>query len=99
MIGNIAVTHKEYRATNITDNTWVRTQDIHYWVSSKQIQNMIDSQSYFAQLGGKMYWSYKINKRFGLIPTKVVVVSFCGRIKKVLTFNYANAKEFEHVTK
>lgn len=99
MIGNIAVTHKEYRATNITDNTWVRTQDIHYWVSSNQIQNMIDSQSYFTQLGGKMYWSYKINKRFGLIPTKVVVVSFCGRIKKVLTFNYSNAKELTDVTK
>lgn len=61
-------------------------------VNAYYIQNMIDSSSYFAQLGGYMNIEQKPNRRFGLVPTKIVCISICGAVKKVFTFNYNQAR-------
>lgn len=86
---NIAVTHKEYR----DNNGWSKTEDSQYMISGNQILNMQQCTEHFTKMGGKMYWSYKRNRRFGLVPAKVVVISFCGRIKKIFEFNYNYATE------
>ena len=88
-ITNIAVTHKEYRNLN---DTWKRTQNSDYAVDSKWVQNMIDCEPYFTNLGGKMFWEYKKSRKFGLVPSKVTVESICGMVRKVLIFDYQAAR-------
>lgn len=53
---------------------------------------MIDSSTYFSHLGGYMNIEHKPNRRFGLVPTKIVCVLICGAVKKVFTFNYNQAR-------
>jgi CTP:phosphocholine cytidylyltransferase-like protein len=93
MLTNIAVKHKEYR---YEEGRWVCTQNLKYKVTSVQIENMLESQHYFTSMGGSMYWDYKQSRKFNrIVPSKVVSISFCGKIRKVLWFDYSQAIEEE----
>lgn len=88
-INNIICNYKEYRRGS---SNFVKTVDTSFEVNDIYIKNMIESSTYFSQLGGYMNIEQKPNRRFGLVPTKIVCVSICGAIKKVFTFNYNQAR-------
>lgn len=88
-ISGIICNYKEYR---MGSSGFVKTCESEFEVNSYYIQNMIDSSTYFSNLGGYMNIEHKPNRRFGLVPTKIVCVSICGAIKKVFTFNYNQAR-------
>ena len=88
-ISGILCSYKEYRRGS---SGFVKTCESEFEVNSYYIQNMIDSSTYFSNLGGYMNIEHKPNRRFGLVPTKIVCVSICGAIKKVFTFNYNQAR-------
>lgn len=88
-INNIICNYKEYRRGS---NNFVKTVDTSFEVNDTYIKNMVESSTYFSQLGGYMHIEQKPNRRFGLVPTKIVCVSICGAIKKVFTFNYNQAR-------
>lgn len=83
-VEDIICTYKEYRRGS---SGFVKTAE-----SSFKVNNMIESSTYFSQLGGYMNIEQKPNRRFGLVQTKIVCVSICGAIKKVFTFNYNQAR-------
>ena len=88
-IRGILCRYKEYRLKN---GHWILTSDSVFDSNSEFIENMVNSSSYFATLGGSMSIEHKQNRRFGLVPSKIVCVSICGAIKKVFMFNYNQAQ-------
>lgn len=88
-IKGISCNYKEYR---LRDEKWVITADSVFDSDINFIMNIVNSSSYFANLGGYMNIDYKNNKRFGLVPSKIVCVSICKTIKKVFVFNYNQAQ-------
>lgn len=88
-ISGILCSYKEYRRGSLG---FVKTCESEFEVNSYYIQNMIDSSTYFSHLGGYMNIEHKPNRRFGLVPTKIVCISICGTVKKVFTFNYNQAR-------
>lgn len=88
-VEDIICTYKEYWRGS---SGFVKTAESSFKVNNMYINNMIESSTYFSQLGGYMNIEQKPNRRFGLVPTKIVCVSICGAIKKVFTFNYNQAR-------
>lgn len=88
-ISGIICNYKEYR---MGSSGFVKTCESEFEVNSYYIQNMIDSSTYFSNLGGYMNIEHKPNRRFGLVPTKIVCISTYGVVKKVFTFNYNQAR-------
>lgn len=88
-VEDIICTYKEYLRGS---SGFVKTAESSFKVNNMYINNMIESSTYFSQLGGYMNIEQKPNRRFGLVPTKIVCVSICGAIKKVFTFNYNQAR-------
>lgn len=88
-ITDISCKYKEYRYIN---GNWVVTMDSVFTTDISSINNMIDSSVYFSRLGGYMDIEHKQNRRFGLVPSKIVCVSICKTIKKVYSFNYNQAQ-------
>lgn len=88
-IKKILCKYKEYRLRN---GRWVITADSVFDSDIDFIMNIVNSSSYFANLGGYMNIDYRNNKRFGLVPSKIVCVSICKTIKKVFVFNYNQAQ-------
>ena len=90
-ITNIVCTCKEYRLCN---GKWNKNSTSVYGVDSSSLNSMLESSSYFTNLGGYMSVYYYRNRRFGIVPNKVVCISVCGLIKKVFSFNYNQARVF-----
>lgn len=88
-ISGILCNYKEYRRGS---SCIIKTCESEFEVDTFYIQNMIESSTYFSHLGGYMNIEHKPNRRFGLVPTKIVCVSICGAVKKVFTFNYNQAR-------
>lgn len=86
---NIKCDYKEYRYVN---NVWKLYANEVYQVNSMYLNNMLESSSYFTDLGGYMNIEQQRNRRFGLVISKVVSVSICGSIKKIFSFNYNQAR-------
>ena len=83
--------YKEYR---LQDNkNWILTATNKSYVDSGFINNIINSCVYFSNMGGYMARDFKHNRRFGLVCSKIVSVSFCGKVKKIMVFNYNQAQE------
>lgn len=81
-ISGILCNYKEYRRGS---SGIIKTCESEFEVDDFYIQNMIE-------IGGYMNIEHKPNRRFGLVPTKIVCVSICGAVKKVFTFNYNQAR-------
>ena len=88
-INDIKCCYKEYR---FIEGKWRKTEDSSHYVNSNFIKNMLESKDYFIGLGGTMNTYSVSNRRFGLVPSKIVCVSICGAIKKVFSFNYSQAQ-------
>lgn len=88
-ISGILCNYKEYQRGS---SGIIKTCESEFEVDDFYIQNMIESSTYFSHLGGYMDIEHKPNRRFGLVPTKIVCVSICGAVKKVFTFNYNQAR-------
>lgn len=88
-ISGILCNYKEYRRGS---SDIIKVCESEFEVNDIYIKNMIESSTYFSQLGGYMNIEQKPNRRFGLVPTKIVCISICGAIKKVFTFNYNQAR-------
>lgn len=88
-ISGIICNYKEHHRGS---SGFEKANESSFEVNNYYIQNMIDSSTYFAHLGGYMNIEHKPNRRFGLVPTKIVCVSICGAVKKVFTFNYNQAR-------
>lgn len=88
-INSISCNYKEYRLLN---GVWKLSDSNIFNADSVFIQNMIDCQSSFEQLGGHMVFYYGRNRRFGYVCNKIVSVSICNSIKKVFNFNYNKAQ-------
>lgn len=71
---------------------WLKQGDWSSKVNSIEIENMIAGGSYLTRMGGYSGVEYKQNRRFGIVPVKIVVVSICGKLKKVYTFGYESAE-------
>lgn len=88
-MGGIVCTCTELRKI---DNRWVKSDEWTSNVTSQSIANMICGGEYLTRMGGSSDVSYARNRRFGLVPIKVVVTSICGTIRKVYNFNYNYVK-------
>lgn len=90
-ICNIFCNCKEYHLIN---SDWVLFTECTYNSNSGFINNMVTSSRYFAKCGGIMDIEYNKNRRFGLVPTRIISVSVCKTIKKVYMFNYNQAQVY-----
>lgn len=88
-IKGISCSYKEYRLTN---GKWHGVASEVFTTNSDFINNMIEASNYFSQLGGKFFVDCKSNRRFGVVPTKLVSISICGKTKKVYSLNYNQAQ-------
>lgn len=85
MITNIVCDYNEYRLNN---SKWGISDKQSFTVTSDFIHNMVMSSTHFTALGGYMNIEHKRNRRFGLVPSKIVCISICKTVKKVFTFKY-----------
>ena len=88
-IRNICCTYKEYAKKG---NRWRLVTKSNSYVDSIFIDNMLNSSFYFTSMGGQQDISLDMNRRFGLVVSKISSISFCGEVKKTFIFNYNNAK-------
>lgn len=86
---NINCHYKEYR---FNGTSWVKHSDCVIFCNKAFIDNMESCSTYYAKLGGYFNVSYKRNRRFGLVVTKIVSESICGMVRKVYNFNYDSAQ-------
>ena len=77
--------YKEYR---LKEDNWYLFSRSEYEVDMNFINNMLDSSLYFSKLGGYMNIQYR-NSKFGCVVNKIVSISICGSVKKVLSFRYS----------
>lgn len=89
LLDGIVCECREYRRVK---NKWSKEGVWNSEVNSSAISSMIAGGEYLSRMGGYSGVDYKNNRRFGMIPVKIVVVSACGFLKKVYTFNYEYAK-------
>lgn len=89
LIRGISCDYKEYRLIN---GHWVLYAKDTMITDNSFVENMVSSGDYFTKLGGYMSISYTKNRRFNIVPNKVVCVSICQTIKKVFSFNYNQAQ-------
>lgn len=89
MLCNIKCRYLEYKYTG---GSWSKIEDTLFPVVSNSINNMLSCMEHYVKLGGSMTVSHKLNRRFGLLVSKVVSVSICGTVRKIYFFNYDNAR-------
>lgn len=90
-MNDIICSYIEYRK-DICGN-WQLFGKTEFPVHESSIKNLVDSSSYYPELGGYMNIKCEKNRRLGLVVTKVVSISICNTVKKIFIFDYSKVKK------